>query len=120
MAIPSRVLGAGSSQLSTVSICGDGQEDVVAAGTSTGNATQLVAVYTSVDTTPNNSGVKLPKCEMGALLFISNSGAHTLTVYPYSGDTINNTTSSSISQNHASIFVGVDNGGWYTLNGARS
>jgi len=120
MTLPSRVLGSGLSQLSTVSICGDGLDDVVAAGTSAGDATQLTHVFVSVNTTPSNAGVKLPKCETGALLFISNSGAQTLTVYPYSGDTINTTTSSSIAQNYASIFVGVDNGGWYTLNGARS
>lgn len=120
MTLPSRVLGSGISGLSTVAICGDGQDDVVAAGTSAGDATQLVAVFTSVDTTPNGSGVKLPKCEQGALVFVSNSGAHSLTVYPQTGDTINNTTSSVIAQNHASIFAGVENDGWYTLNGQRS
>lgn len=120
MAIPSRVLGSGVNALTTVSICGDGQDDVVAAGTSVGNATQLVAVYTSVDTAPSNSGVKLPKCEMGALVFISNSGAHKIKVYPQTGDTINNTTFSEIAVDHASVFVGVENDGWYTLNGTRS
>lgn len=120
MAIPSRVLGSGVNSLSTVSICGDGQDDVVAAGTSAGNATQIVAVYTSIDTSTASSGVKLPKCEAGALLFISNSGAHKVTVYPQTGDTINNTTFAEIAVDHASIFVGVENDGWYSLNGTRS
>lgn len=120
MTLPSRVLGSGISGLSTVAICGDGQDDVVAAGTSAGDATQLVAVMTSVDTTPSGSGVKLPKCETGALWIIANSGAHTLTVYPQSGDVINNTTSVVIAKDHSSIFFGVSNTNWYTLNGERS
>jgi hypothetical protein len=36
MAIPSRVLGSGVNSLSTVSICGDGNASVTAAGTSAG------------------------------------------------------------------------------------
>lgn len=120
MTLPSRVLGSGISGLSTVAICGDGQDDVVAAGTSAGNATQLVAVMTSVDTTPNGSGVKLPKAETGAFVFISNSGAHSLTVYPQTGNTINNTASAAIAQNHASLYFGIENSGWYSLNGQRS
>lgn len=120
MTLPSRVLGSGISGLSTVAICGDGQDDVVAAGTSAGDATQLVAVMTSVDTVSPSSGVKLPKAETGALVFVSNSGAHTLTVYPQTGDTINNTTSAAIAQNHSSLYFGIENSGWYSLNGQRS
>lgn len=120
MTLPSRVLGSGISGLSTVAICGDGQDNVTAVGTSASDATQLVAVMTSVDTTSPGSGVKLPKAEMGALVFISNSGAHTLTVYPQTGDTINNTTSAAIAQNHSSVYFGIENSGWYSLNGQRS
>lgn len=120
MTLPSRVLGSGISGLSTVAICGDGQNNVVAAGTSAGDATQLVAVMTSVNTTPSGSGVKLSKAETGALVFISNSGANSLTVYPQTGDTINNTTSAVIAQNYSSLYFGIENSGWYSLNGQRS
>ena len=120
MTLPSRVLGSGISGLSTVAICGDGQDDVVAAGTSAGDATQLVAVFTSVDTAPSGSGVKLPKAEAGAMVVIINSGAHSLTVYPQTADTINNTASSAIAQNHATMFFAVSNNNWYTLVGERS
>jgi len=119
MAIPSRVLGSGISQLSTVSICGDGADDLVAVGTSAGNALQLTHVYNSVDTTPPSTGVKLPTTEMGATIMIANSGAHTLTVYPPSGSTLNGGASASIAVNHASIFFAVSNTAWYSLNGER-
>lgn len=120
MAIPSRVLGSGFSQLSTVSVCGDGQDDIVAAGTSAGDATQLIAVYSSIDTAPSGSGVKLPKAEQGAMLIVSNSGAHTVTVYPQTSDTVNQTTSASVAKDHASVFFAVTNTQWYSLNGTRT
>lgn len=119
MAIPSRVLGSGISQLSTISICGNGLDDIVAAGTSAGNATQLTYVYNSIDTTSVGSGVMLPPTEMGAIIYVTNSGAHTLTVYPQTGSTINGTTSASISVNHSSLFFAVSNTQWYSLHGER-
>jgi hypothetical protein len=119
MPIPSRVLGSGINSLSTVSICGDGGDDLVAVGTSAGDALQLVYVYNSVDTTPPNTGVKLPTTEMGATVMIANSGAHTLSVYPPAGSTLNGGSSASIAVNHASIFFAVSNSAWYSLNGER-
>ena len=119
MALPSRVLGAGVNSLATVSICGNGQNDITAAGTSAGNATQLVAIYNSIDTTSVNGGVMLMKCEMGATVVVVNSGAHTLTVYPYDSDTINGTTSASIAVNHSTMFFAITNSRWYSLNGER-
>lgn len=120
MAIPSRVLNSGLSQLSTVSICGDGKDGITAAGTSAGNATALTYVYNSIDTAPAGSGVKLPVTEMGATIIVANSGAHTLTVYPQSGSTINQTTSATIAQNHTTLFFAVSNTQWYSLNGERT
>ncbi len=120
MALPSRVLGAGVNSLATISICGDGTNGITAAGTSAGNATNIVAIYNGVGTVAPASGVKLMKCEMGATVVIVNSGAHTLTVYPFDSDLINNTTSASISQNHSSIFFAVSNTDWYSINGQRN
>ena len=120
MPIPSRVLGSGVNSLSTVSICGDGQDDIVAAGTSAGDATQLVAVYNSIDVATSGSGVKLPPTEAGALVVVGNSSAHTVTVYPQTGSTINQTTSASIAKDHSSLFFAVTNTQWYSLNGTRT
>jgi len=119
MAIPSRVLNSGVTQLSTVSICGDGNASVTAAGTSAGDATTLTYVYNNVTTVGVGAGVKLPTTEMGATVIIANSGAHTLSVYPPAGSTLNGGSSASIAVNHASIFFAVSNSAWYSLNGER-
>ena len=120
MAIPSRVLGAGLNSLATISVCGDGVDDFVAAGTSAGNATAIRYVYTSVDTTPSGSGVILPTTEMGAVVIIANSGAHTVTVYAQTGSTINNGTTALIPKDHTTLFFAVSNTAWYSLNGTRT
>ncbi len=120
MTLPSRVLSSGLSQLTTVAVCGDGINGIVAAGTSSGTATQLTYVFNSVDTAPSGSGVKLPTSEMGAVVIVANSGAHTLKVYPQNGNTINQTTSASVAKDHTSLFFAISNTQWYSLNGTRS
>ena len=121
MSIPSRVLGSGVSQLSTVSICGDGKDDIVAAGSTRSDATQLTAVYNSVDTVTAGTGVRLPPTEMGAVIFVANSGNSSLKVYPYeSTSTMNQGTSASISKDHTSIFFAVTNSLWYSINGTKT
>lgn len=118
MAIPSRVLGSGISQLSTVSICGDGTTAVTAAGTSAGNATQLTYVYNNITTVASGSGVKLPKAEMGETIIIRNGGANPLTVYPYSAtDTINTAGSGTINADCSAMFYAVSNTLWEELQG---
>ena len=117
MALPSRVLGAGTSSLATVSICGDAAT-VVGAGASTGNATQIASVITNVSTAAASTGVKLPKCEAGAECFIYNAGANTLAVYPATGDTINGTTSVTIATTKSRKFFGISATAWVSMLGA--
>ena len=121
MTIPSRVLGAGASQLSTIAICGDGKDDITAAGTTSANATQIVSVFNSIDTATAGTGVKLPPTEAGSVIYIANSGASAVTVYPYEATTtINQTTSATIAKDHTSIFFAVTNNIWYSINGSKS
>ena len=113
MTIPSRVLGAGASQLSTVAICGDGKDGIVAAGTTRADATQLVTVMNYVETTPAGAGVMLPPTEMGEVIWITNTGANTLTVYPYEATTtINRVATGSVKKDHTGIFNAVTNTVW--------
>ena len=77
MSIPSRVLGSGVSQLSTVSICGDGSTSLTAAGTTRTDALQLVKVYNNLTTVASGTGVLLPSSEEGETIWITNSGANT-------------------------------------------
>ena len=121
MTIPSRVLGAGAAQLMTVSICGDGADAITATGTVAGDAYQLNYVFNNVGTTASGTGVKLPATEMGEVIYITNSGANTLKVYPYNtNSTINGTTSASVAANFTSIFYAVSNTKWYSMTGART
>ena len=121
MPIPSRVLGSGVSQLSTVSICGDGKDEITATGSTRTDAKQLVSVFNSVDTVASGTGVKLPPTEMGEVIYVSNSGASALKVYPYeSTSTINQTTSASVAKDHTSIFFAVNNSMWYSIVGTKT
>jgi hypothetical protein len=115
------VLGAGASALSTVAICGDGVDDLTATGSTQADALQLVHVHNSVDTTPSGSGVRLPPTEMGAVIYIANSGAHALTVYAHEASTtINQNPSASVARDHVSIFFAVANNKWYGVAGAKA
>lgn len=106
MAIPSRVLGSGVNSLSTVSICGDGNAAVTAAGTSAGSATQLTFVYNNVTTVGAGAGVKLPPTEMGETIIVRNGGANPLLVYPYDANSsINNVGSGLINTGCSALFL---------------
>jgi hypothetical protein len=121
MTIPSRILGAGASQLMTVAICGDGADDLTATGSTSADALQLTKIYNSIDTAAAGTGVKLPPTQMGATIYISNSGASTIKVYPHeAATTINQTTSASIAKDHTSIFFAVTNSMWYSINGTKT
>jgi hypothetical protein len=118
VSIPSRVLGAGVNQLATVSICGDGNAAVTAAGTSAGNATAITFVYNNVTTVASGAGVKLPQTEMGEVIIVKNSGANPLTVYPYSASsTINSAGFGTINPDCAALFFAVSNTLWEELQG---
>jgi len=81
MAIPSRILASGNSPLATISIAGDGATALTATGTTQATALQLSAVMNAMGTTAASTGVKLPPCEAGAVVYIYNGGANTLQVY---------------------------------------
>jgi hypothetical protein len=118
MAIPSRVLNSGVTQLSTVSICGDGIASVTAAGTSAGDATTLTYVYNNVTTAAAGSGVKLPPTEMGETIIVKNTTANPITVYPYNASSsINNAGFGTINPDCSAMFFAVSNTLWEELQG---
>ncbi len=116
MAIPSRVLNSGVTQLSTVSICGDGNASIAAAGTSAGDATTLTYVYNNVTTVGAGAGVKLPPTEMGETIIVKNTSANPLTVYPYNtSSSINNVGYGTINPDCSALFFAVSNTLWEEL-----
>lgn len=105
----------------TVAICGDGVDGLTATGTTRSDALQLTKIYNSVATAAASTGVLLPSTQMGETIFIANSGANTIKVYPYeSATTINQTSSASIASNYSSIFFAVSATKWYSITGART
>jgi hypothetical protein len=98
------------------------QYGISAAGTTQATATQMPAAIKlmEVDTAASSSGVALPFCYQGTEFGIYNNGANTLTVYPNvannpitaAQDTIDNTTTVSVSSHTAEIFFCAKNGVW--------
>lgn len=94
MPIPSRVLAAGNSPLSTIAINGDGATGLVATGTNLATALQLSAVWNAITTSSASTGVALPPTEVGSMIGIRNDSGQTITIYPQTGSTVNAAASS--------------------------
>jgi len=121
MTIPSRVLGAGAAQLMTVAICGDGSTSLTASGASSATAYQINKVYNNFTTVAASSGAKLPPTEAGEVIYITNSGANALTIYPYeAATTITNLASETVNAGCSAIFFAVTNSSWQELQGYNS
>lgn len=118
MALPSRVLNSGVTSLTTAAICGEGASAVSAAGTTSSDATALTSIYNRISNVASGAGVKLPPCEMGATIWVTNAGANALLVYPYdTGTTIGGAVSISIARNSAVCFFAVSNTRWEQQQG---
>ena len=89
MAIPSRVLASGNSGLATISICGDGATGLVAVGSTQATALQLSSVFNAIATSAASTGVKLPPCEAGAVVYIYNLAGQDLRIYSNGTETMN-------------------------------
>lgn len=118
MAFPSRVQGSGQSGGSAIAICGDVSATVTATGTTANDAASVSAVVTRVSTAAASTGVRLPPAESGAMMFVRNDGANTLTVYPASGGTINGASSDSIAAGKANLYFGTSTTAWVSIDGA--
>lgn len=118
MTIPSRVLGSGISPLATQSIAGTASTGLTAAGTNAATALQLAVSYNVISTTAASTGVKLLKTENGATMVVANDGASTLTVYPFTGSTIDGSASVSIATTKRRVFWGTSDTTWVSVLGA--
>jgi len=121
MTIPSRVLGSGVNSMSTVAICGDGGFGLSASGTTQSDAYQLNRVYNDVTTVASGSGVKLPITEEGEVIYITNSGANALKVYPYeSTTTVDDGSSLTVNTHCSALLYAVSRTAWKALQGFNS
>jgi hypothetical protein len=120
MAIPSRVLGAGTSGGTTTAICGDVNNAVAAAGaTAIGTATQLSAVMNVVTTgtASTATSVKLPLAEPGAMVYVANRSGITISIFPQNANqNINNGSAGAavtLANNARTQFFGTSTTEWY-------
>jgi gas vesicle protein len=96
--------------------------------TATGSSSQATAfqlasgfAIVQVDTVASNAGVAAPECVAGTEFLLYNNGANTLTVYPAisnnlltgAQDTINNTTSTTVTSHNSLQFGCAKNGVWF-------
>lgn len=98
------------------------QSGISAAGTTQATSTQLQAgiAVIEIDTVGSSAGVALPACIAGTVIDIYNNGANTLTIYPSitnnpitaAQDTINNTTTLSLTSHTATSPACAKNGVW--------
>ena len=114
MTIPSRVLGAGNSPLSTQAICGSGTVGLVALGTTITDALLLATSQSTITTSAAGTGVRLLPTEDGAKVVIRNDSGQTITVYPNSvASTINaGATSLALPTAKTAIFFGMSATTW--------
>lgn len=118
MALPSRVLNSGITSLSTVAICGEGAATVSAAGSTAATATALSSIYNQISTVTAGQGVKLPITEMSAQIYVTNSSATLLTVYPFdTGSTIAGAVSHAVNPGSSICYWAVSNTRWEPLQG---
>ena len=120
MTIPSRVLGAGNSPLSTQSICGTGTVGLVAVGTTITDALLLSTSQNTITTSSASTGVRLPPTEDGARVIIRNDSGVTIAVYPYSvASTINaGATSLSLATAKTAVFYATSATTWVSITTA--
>lgn len=118
----SQVLGVGGQVLQGQSLNGQfygtfvTQDNIAAAGTVQGTATQLTKPISRVTTmtTGTATGVLLPSSQPGFDFAIINSGTSTITVYGQGAETVNGAASTTVVTGTVLIFYCVTAGAWFT------
>ncbi len=81
MSIPSHIMAMGNSPNATQAIAGGGTTGLVATGSTQTDALQLSTTYNEITTSSASTGVKLPTCEQGAMIFIYSLAGQDLKIY---------------------------------------
>jgi hypothetical protein len=106
MAIKSKMSGVGFSTHQAGSIAGSGDTALTATGSSAGTALLLSSHHNAFGTVGSSTGgILSTQCTAGDQVYVYNGGVSTLTIYPPTGATIDNTTSASIVTKKGAWFV---------------
>jgi hypothetical protein len=98
----------------------NGVGTVAAAGNAQGNAGAITKAITYVTDSDGTKGVVLPAAASGIILYVYNTVAANLKIYPASGDDINDGTTDvaiTIDDKSCVMFVAVDATTWMALGG---
>lgn len=81
MPFRSRIMAAGNSPQSSLSITGEGTIGIIALGSTQTDAKQLSTTFNVVAVSSASTGVKLPPCEEGAMVYIYSLAGQDLKIY---------------------------------------
>lgn len=89
-----------------------------ATGSAQGDAYAITTALTQFTTTAASTGAKLPDATPGQVCIVANNGANALSVYPFSGDKINNGSTDaafSVAAGKTALFVCVSTAAWFSI-----
>jgi hypothetical protein len=97
MPFVSKIMATGVGPNTAAQQAGTAATGLVAVGTNQATALQLSDTFNAITTSNASTGLLLPKCEQGALVFIYNLSGQTLTIYSFetSGVTMNSAVAGS-------------------------
>ena len=87
------LMGLGTPANQAAAMAGGGATGLVATGTTATDALQLSASWNAITTSSASTGVRLPNVS-GGFIGIRNDSGQTITVYPFTGATVNAAASS--------------------------
>jgi len=112
-------MGVGASAALASNICGLVTNSLTATGSTNADALQLGTSISRVTTTAASTGVRLLVPEEGSTMWVINSGANALLVYPGTGAAINaltvTTAGFSVAAGGRAVFVGVSSANWFAV-----
>jgi hypothetical protein len=114
-----KIMGSGSSGLAAQSIVGDVQDAQTATGSTQTDAFLISADNTRFTTVASSTGCRLPAdAAPGDSVFIYNSGANALSIYPPTSGTINAISANgaySLAAAKGVFIVKMNSTGWFTV-----
>lgn len=116
MATATELMGLGIPALPAKAIGQAANASLTPAGSSVADAAQVVSPVTTL-ATAGAAGIKLPPAQGSPMVIIRNNSGASQTVYPYGSDTVNGTTSVSLTSAKVGLFVPAKNT-WLFLLGA--
>jgi len=90
MAIRSNLIGIGFNPFQSRVLTGENSSGLTATGSSVTDAYKISSVVNEFTTVASSTGAVLPPMEPSDAIFVYNAGANTLSIYPRTGEAINN------------------------------